>query len=475
MDTKQLKQKILDLAIRGKLVPQDPNDEPASVLLESIRAEKEQLIAQGKLKKSKSKISDKPHYENVPFEIPENWEWVTLDFVCSKIGSGSTPKGSNYSESGIPFFRSQNVYNDGLVFEDIKYISEQVHQSMIGTEVKANDLLLNITGGSLGRCAIVPLNITQGNVSQHVCILRPIVVLSQYIHAFILSSFFAKTMKITGSGREGLPKYNLEKMIFPLPPLAEQQRIIAEVEKWFALIDELEVNKEDLKEYIKQVKSKVLDLAIHGKLVPQDPNDEPAIELLKRINPNFKPCDTSHYENLPSGWMVSSINDIGVKILNGYAFKSSIYRESGIKVIRITNVQDGFVCDDDPKYYPKDYANELQKYMLHENDLLMSLTGNVGRVGFLPKEMLPAALNQRVGCLRGADKILSKDYLYYYLQSNSFKQDCLDSAKGVAQLNISTEWLKEHQIPLPPYGEQLRIVKKISVIFNLIDSISAEL
>ncbi|MBO5362548.1 MAG: restriction endonuclease subunit S, partial [Paludibacteraceae bacterium] len=297
MDTKQLKQKILDLAIRGKLVPQDPNDEPASVLLERIRAEKEQLIAQGKLKKSKTKASDKPHYENVPFEIPESWEWVTLDFVCSKIGSGSTPKGSNYSESGIPFFRSQNVYNDGLVFEDIKYISEQVHQSMIGTEVKANDLLLNITGGSLGRCAIVPLNFTQGNVSQHVCILRPIVVLSQYIHAFILSAFFAKTMKITGSGREGLPKYNLEKMIFPLPPLAEQQRIVAEVEKWFALIDELEANKEDLKEFIKQVKSKVLDLAIHGKLVPQDPNDEPAIELLKRINPNFQPCDTSHYEN----------------------------------------------------------------------------------------------------------------------------------------------------------------------------------
>ena len=475
MDTKQLKQRILDLAIRGKLVPQDPNDEPASVLLERIRAEKEQLIAQGKLKKSKTKASDKPHYENVPFEIPESWEWVTLDFVCSKIGSGSTPKGSNYSESGIPFFRSQNVYNDGLVFEDIKYISEQVHQSMIGTEVKANDLLLNITGGSLGRCAIVPLNFTQGNVSQHVCILRPIVVLSQYIHAFILSAFFAKTMKITGSGREGLPKYNLEKMIFPLPPLAEQQRIAAEVEKWFALIDELEVNKEDLTEYIKQVKSKVLDLAIHGKLVPQDPNDEPAIELLKRINPNFKPCDTSHYENLPAGWTISSINDIGIKILNGYAFKSSIYRESGIKVIRITNVQDGYVCDDDPKYYPTDYANELQKYMLHENDLLMSLTGNVGRVGFLPKEMLPAALNQRVGCLRGADKILSKDYLYYYLQSNSFKQDCLDSAKGVAQLNISTEWLKEYQIALPPYAEQLRIVKKISVIFNLIDSISAEL
>ena len=178
---------------------------------------------------------------------------------------------------------------------------------------------------------------------------------------------------------------------------------------------------------------------------------------------------------MPTGWAVSTINELGIKILNGYAFKSKLYIDEGIKVIRITNVQDGYVCDDDPKYYPMDYANELQKYMLYENDLLMSLTGNVGRVGFLPKEMLPAALNQRVGCLRGADKILSKDYLYYYLQSNSFKQDCLDSAKGVAQLNISTEWLKEYKILLPPYAEQLRIVKKISVILNQIDTISAEL
>ena len=288
MDTKKLRQKILDLAIRGKLVPQDPNDEPASVLLERIRAEKERLIKEGKIKRSKKSASDTPHYENrqvgeaneVPFEVPEGWEWTTINDICSKIGSGSTPRGSNYAKEGIPFFRSQNVYNDGLVYDDIKYISEEVHENMIGTEVRAKDLLLNITGGSLGRCAIVPDEFQKGNVSQHVCILRTIIVLPSYLHLFIISDYFAATMILSGSGREGLPKYSLETMQFPLPPIEEQKRIVAAVNKWFALIDTLETAKEDLQTSITLAKSKILDLAIHGKLVPQDPNDEPAIELL---------------------------------------------------------------------------------------------------------------------------------------------------------------------------------------------------
>lgn len=180
MNTKALRQKILDLAIHGKLVPQDPNDEPASVLLERIKAEKERLIKEGKIKRTKqSKTAcDKLHY---PFELPEGWCWTTIEEVCSKIGSGSTPKGGNYSKEGIPFFRSQNVYNSGIVLTDIKYISNEVHQSMNGTEVVANDLLLNITGGSLGRCAIIPSNFDKGNVSQHVCILRTVLVKPDYL------------------------------------------------------------------------------------------------------------------------------------------------------------------------------------------------------------------------------------------------------------------------------------------------------
>ena len=134
--------------------------------------------------------SDTPHYENVPFEVPESWVWTTIEEICSKIGSGSTPRGSNYSANGIPFFRSQNVYNDRLVYDDIKYISEEVHQKMKGTEVLANDLLLNITGGSLGRCAVVPADFNCGNVSQHVCIMRSVLVEPEYFHVLVLSLEF---------------------------------------------------------------------------------------------------------------------------------------------------------------------------------------------------------------------------------------------------------------------------------------------
>ena len=397
-------------------------------------------------------VSDKPHYENVPFEIPESWEWVTLDFVCSKIGSGSTPKGSNYSESGIPFFRSQNVYNDGLVFEDIKYISEQVHQSMIGTEVKANDLLLNITGGSLGRCAIVPLNFTQGNVSQHVCILRPIVVLSQYIHAFILSSFFAKTMKITGSGREGLPKYNLEKMIFPLPPLAEQQRIIAEVEKWFALIDELEANKEDLKDYIKQVKSKVLDLAIHGKLVPQAPNDEPAIELLKRINPNFKPCDTSHYENLPDGWAICLLEDI----VN--------YEQPTQYIVGSTDYDDEYKTPvlTAGKSFILGYTNESKGIYNNLPTIIFDDFTTVSRLVDFPFKVKSSAMK-----ILQVNKEINIQYVAYFM--------------SITRLVGNTHkryWISEYSkipIPIPPKEEQNRIVQVIAEIEKELQTISAEL
>ena len=177
---------------------------------------------------------------------------------------------------------------------------------MIGTEVVANDLLLNITGGSLGRCAIVPDNFSKGNVSQHVCILRSIQVRPKYLHAFILSSFFVKSMKITGSGREGLPKYNLEKMFLPLPPLNEQDKIIDEVDNYFEFINMLESGEDNLIKLITNIKNKILDLAIHGKLVPQDPNDEPASELLKRINPKAViTCDNPQYGKLPSGWCLT--------------------------------------------------------------------------------------------------------------------------------------------------------------------------
>lgn len=464
MDTKKLRQKILDLAIHGKLVPQDPNDEPASVLLEHIKAEKERLIKEGKIKGSKksAKASDTPHYEHVPFEVPKGWVWTSIKDICSKIGSGSTPRGSNYSSDGIPFFRSQNVYNDGLVYEDIKFISEDVHQTMIGTEVLPNDLLLNITGGSLGRCAVVPANFKRGNVSQHVCIMRPLFVVSEYFHAFVLSSIFSKSMKITGSGREGLPKYNLEQMFFPLPPLSEQFRIVSEIKRWFALINQIEQGKWDLQTLIKRAKNKILELAIHGKLVPQDPNDEPAIELLKRINPDFAPCDNGHY---PVGWIDVILGDIFYHntgkalnssnkegVLRNYLTTSNVYwNQFDLSLVKQMPFRD----------------NELEKCTVQKGDLLVCEGGDVGRSAIWNFDY-NICIQNHIHRLRPKGD-LNVSFYYYVLRF--LKEHNRIGGKGIGLLGLSSNELHKIGMPLPPRKEQDRIVLKIEELFSVLDNI----
>ena len=470
MDTKKLRQKILDLAIRGKLVPQDPNDEPASVLLERIKAEKERLIKEGKIKRSKktAKTSDTPHYKNVPFEVPNNWIWTTIGDLCSKIGSGSTPKGSNYSSEGVLFFRSQNVYNDGIVLDDIKYISDEVHQSMIGTEVLPNDLLLNITGGSLGRCAIVPNEINKGNVSQHVCILRPITISSNYFHALILSTFFSKSMKITGSGREGLPKYNLEQMMFPLPPLAEQKRIVSEIERWFSLIDIIEKDKQDLHTIIKQAKSKILDLVIHGKLVPQDPNDEPASELLKRINSKTEiTCDNAHnkkfpYE-IPDTWVWCSHNSI--LDISGGAQPAKSFFETTPKpnYIRLYQIRD-YGESPVPIYIPINLASKQTE----KGDILLArYGGSLGKVFHAEQGAYNVAMAK---VIFKYENLIYKEYAYYYYLSDLY-QNKLKEISRTAQAGFNSTDFNDMYFPLPPFTEQKRIVAKIRKVFSVFDNI----
>lgn len=243
----RLRQAVLREAIRGKLTAEWRNQNPkliggenhASKLLEQIRIKKDHLIKSGKFRKEKPlpPIAD----NEKPFALPEGWVWCRLGEVCSKIGSGSTPKGSNYAADGFPFFRSQNVHDEGLVYDDIKFISSAVHEQMRGTVVVADDLLLNITGGSLGRCALVPKDFKEGNVSQHVCIIRSVLMNQAFMHKIILSPLFQGMVfgSTTGAGREGLPKYNLEQFVIPIPPLAEQQAIDKNVQKFMGMVDEL--------------------------------------------------------------------------------------------------------------------------------------------------------------------------------------------------------------------------------------------
>lgn len=174
------------------------------------------------------------------------------------------------------------------------------------------------------------------------------------------------------------------------------------------------------------------------------------------------------------GWTYKKLGEV-CDVLNGFAFKSNLYVDKGIRVIRITNVQKGFVSDNDPKYYPITEENKIKPYILKENDLLMSLTGNVGRVGLLKRDMLPAALNQRVACIRIREDSLSLKFLFYKLNSNDFENDCINNASGIAQKNMSTEWLKNVIIPIPIVNEQQQIVSELDMLSSVIEKQKAQI
>ena len=450
MDTKQLKQRILDLAIRGKLVPQDPNDEPASVLLERIRAEKEQLIAQGKLKKSKTKASDKPHYENVPFEIPESWEWVRLDDVAqSNIGLTYSP--SEITNDGIPVLRSCNIKNQKLYWEDLVRVNSNILEKQY---LNDGDLLICARNGSrhlVGKCALIT-NIQEPiSFGAFMAVCRS--QFNRWIYYLLHTTYFDRYLDDSNSTtiNQVTQKMLLDFQI-PLPPAVEQQRIVAEVEKWFALIDKLEANKEDLRDYIKQVKSKVLDLAIHGKLVQQDPNDEPAIELLKRINPNFKPCDTSHYENLPSGWCICLLEDI------------IDYEQPTQYIVESTDYDDEYKTPvlTAGKSFILGYTNERNGIYNNLPTIIFDDFTTDSRLVNFPFKVKSSAMK-----ILQVNKDISIQYVAYFM-----------SITRLAGNTHKRYWISEYSkipIPIPPKEEQDRIVQIISEIENNLDSISAEL
>lgn len=309
MDTKKLRQKILDLAIRGKLVPQDPNDEPASVLLERIRAEKERLIKEGKIKLSKKSASDDE------IEAPNGWVCCRFDEICSKFSTGpfgSMVHKSDYvSKDGTPIVNPMNIVEGKISTNNLMMVSNEKAQELDRYRLTKDDILI-ARRGDLRKCCIVTEDSVDwicgtGSFFLHVPFVEP-----RYIEFFYLSEYVQMILKreCVGATMDNLNQSVLGSIPFLLPPLSEQNRIVNAVERWFTLIDELESNEGDLLKAIDKAKSKILDLAIHGKLVPQDPSDEPAIKLLKRINPKFESCDEKESLTLPTSWQLCSVKDV---------------------------------------------------------------------------------------------------------------------------------------------------------------------
>ena len=296
----------------------------------------------------------------------------------------------------------------------------------------------------------------------------------------IFQSLFLE--KSIGNAQAGVYLGELDKLYIPLPPLAEQNRITAEIERWFALIDQIEQGKTDLQTTIKQTKSKILNLAIHGKLVQQDPNDEPAIELLKRINPDFTPCDNGHYQQLPDGWCFCSLESLCSFISRGKSPKYSNSDRTYPVFAQKCNLKDGEISLEQAKFLDPSTINKWpQKYRLRTGDVLINSTGTgtVGRTRLFNQKYLggyPFVVpDSHVSVIRTYDKICS-EYVYTFLSSSSSQQFLEENLAGSTnQKELYIDVLKDMVISLPPYQEQLRIVSAVQKTFVKLDMIKESL
>ena len=470
MDTKKLRQKILDLAIHGKLVPQDPNDEPASVLLERIKAEKERLIKEGKIKRAKksAKSSDTPHYGNVPFEVPNGWVWCKLGDIFQH-NNGKQKTSSNQNGKLLKYITTSNVYWGRFDLSEIKEM-RFLESELAKCTAKRGDLLV-CEGGDIGRAAI-------WDYDQIICFQNHLHRLRGFVPIctkyFLFSLMFCKIkglIKGKGIGLMTLSANDLHNIPIPLPPLAEQQRIVTEVDRWFALIDQIEQSQSDLQVIIKNTKNKILDLAIHGRLVPQDPNDEPASELLKRINPKAEiTCDNGHSKKLPQSWIICRLGEI-CKVENGYAFSSDEYKPFGTPLVRISNIVNDKIDLSSCVFIQGDVE---EKFIVSKGDLLIAMSGaTTGKMGIYSQNEI-SYLNQRVGNIKILNKdLLLPEYRNYFMISKM--DDILKLAYGGAQPNISAKIISNFLLPLPPISEQQRIVAKIEELFSILDDIQKSL
>lgn len=467
MDTKKLRQKILDLAIRGKLVPQDPNDEPASVLLERIRAEKEQLIKEGKIKRSKkSAATDKSHYENVPFEIPENWCWVTGNDIFNAMIS-CKPQGDEFKYIDI-----DSIDNKNHRIISPKILKVKNAPSRASRYTQPGDVLFSMVRPYLKNIALVEEDSCIASTGFFVC--SPMQLLtSEYCYYMMLSDYviYGLNQYMKGDNSPSINNGHITSWLYPIPPINEQLRISAEIKKWFVFIDDLERGKIELESLVKQVKSKILDLAISGKLVPQDPNDEPAIELLKRINPSFEPCDNSHYENLPfeipSTWVWVSHNDM-LEISGGAQPPKSEFSEvMKPGYIRLYQIRD-YGEKPIPIYIPLSTAS---KTTVKGDILLARYGGSLGKVFIAEDGAYNVAMAKVILCY---PEVLNQKFVYYYYLSSIY-QNKLRSISRTAQAGFNSGDFEDMYFPLPPLEEQGRIVDAISSIWEMIDMITAEL
>ncbi len=495
MNTKALRQKVLDLAIHGKLVPQNPNDESVTVLLEKIRAEKAEKIKKGELKADKKDSfifvgSDKRHYEQfadgtvkdieneIPFEVPAGWAVARMGTYITFTGGAQPPKETfEYSpnEDNIRLIQIRDYKTDAYT----TYIPKKLARRFCSK-----------TDVMIGRYGPPLFQILRGiEGAYNVAIMKaeavPEIMQNDYLYYMLQDGtllHFLESLSDRTCGQDGVNMFELNNYLILIPPYDEQRRIIKKLEETFPIIESLKENISDLTAAIKQAKSKILDLAIHGKLVPQDPNDEPAEELLKRIatsdNRPYKKFDDEEPFDIPDSWAWCRLKDIctvfGRIGFRGYTRDDLVEKGNGAITLSPSNLTNMKLDLTECTYISWPKYEESPEIQLDIDDVVIVKTGSsYGKSSLVDKLIEKTTLNPQLMVLK--NRKCNSKYLCYFLNTLYMRKHFEDLVNGTAIPTFSQEKFSIKDFPLPPSSEQKRIVSKIEELFSYLDIISSNL
>ena len=479
MNTKLLKQKILDLAIRGKLTQQLKSDGTAADLLKEIcdRTQEKTSLRAKRGNPSPQTIIPLDKSE-APFEIPANWEWVRLGDVAKKITDGTHHSPVNLETGDFMYVTAKNIKDDGIHLENITYVSSDTHKEIFARcNPEKGDVLLIKYGATTG---VVTVN----NLEEPFSLLSSVALLklgssieSWYLAFVIRSTLFNQMIRsqMKGVGITRVTLKQIESFAFPLPPLAEQQRIVAKIEEAFAEIDAIEKNKELLKNHIKQARQKILDLAIHGKLVPQNKSDESASVLLERItrdNPHYEKLENEPFE-IPENWAWCKLGNIAE--INP---KNKLDDDLEVSFIPMNLIEAGY---SNRHGQESKSWKDVKKRFTHfaENDVALA---KISPCFENKKSAIMRNLKNGYGAgttelfiFRPLD-VMVVNYLLWIFKSDNFIQAGTGNFSGVVgQQRLSREVVENYPIPLPPLNEQFRIIAKIEELFSTLDQMERNL
>ena len=489
MTPEQLKASILQYAVEGKLVKQDPNDEPASELLKRIENEKAELIREGKIKKSKKlpAISN----DEEPFDIPDSWEWIRLGNICEPIRYGFTSSAKDNGNSKL--VRITDIQNNNVNWNNVPFC-DVPKVKLKDLQLKTNDILIARTGGTVGKSFVVK-NISEVAVFASYLIRIRLIdnELIDFVKYFLDSPYYWQmiSLKQSGTGQPNVNATKLSEILIPIPPIEEQKRIVAKIEKLMPLVDEYAESYNRLQkidnEFEDKLKQSVLQYAMEGKLVKQKPSDEPASELIKKIEKEKAELvkegkikkskklpeitDEEKTFDIPDSWewvrlgIISEVRG-GKRVPRGMKLSET---SSYCPYIRVTDMENNSVAQETLRYATKKIYEEISRYIITSEDVYFSIAGTIGKVGIVPCNLSGALLTENAARL--TPYYINKKFMVYLLSSPIVKNQHRKILSKVAQPKLSLIKLKRTIVPLPPLEEQKRIVLKINKLQEVISGL----